>query len=446
MVRIDADDFLNPGLECIKPEEKTDAGETVTITLDDCLACSGCITSAEEIMLQQHNTQEVVNVLKTKKNEDFLFSKIVCSISAQAIASLATDANKDPQTFLREMMVILKNNGVDYVFDNSWSTTVALELNYQFLKNSIDEQSNNREEQGKLPILVSSCPGWVVYAEKTHGSWIVPYLCTVKSPQQILGAKIKKEDPKTYHFSVAPCFDKKLEAARKENTENEVKEVDVVISTQEFKDLLKELESGELGLSCEVSNNNFETFDNQNLDVDVMREFGDMQFLGSDGYSNYVYRRLEKDLGLDHSKITWSKYRKNKDFNETTLTTPTRTFNFAVAYGFKSIQQVIRQMKTNKCKYDFVEVMACPSGCLNGGGQIRLAKGTRDAQLMKLQEVEQFYLKHGLLSWMSGDFERGLNVDSKVHTNFKFRDPEAPEKVKTQAEKTMEMMVLGNNW
>lgn len=103
-------------------------------------------------------------------------------------------------------------------------------------------------------------------------------------------------------------------------------------------------------------------------------------------------------------------------------------------------------MKTNKCKYDFVEVMACPSGCLNGGGQIRLAKGTRDAQLMKLQEVEQFYLKHGLLSWMSGDFERGLNVDSKVHTNFKFRDPEAPEKVKTQAEKTMEMMVLGNNW
>lgn len=219
-----------------------------------------------------------------------------------------------------------------------------------------------------------------------------------------------------------------------------------MISTQEFKDLLKELESGELGLSCEVSNNNFETFDNQNLDVDVMREFGDMQFLGSDGYSNYVYRRLEKDLGLDHSKITWSKYRKNKDFNETTLTTPTRTFNFAVAYGFKSIQQVIRQMKTNKCKYDFVEVMACPSGCLNGGGQIRLAKGTRDAQLMKLQEVEQFYLKHGLLSWMSGDFERGLNVDSKVHTNFKFRDPEAPEKVKTQAEKTMEMMVLGNNW
>ena len=108
VVRIDADDFLNPGLECIKPEEKTDAGETVTITLDDCLACSGCITSAEEIMLQQHNTQEVVNVLKTKKNEEFLFSKIVCSISAQAIASLATDANKDPQTFLREMMVILK--------------------------------------------------------------------------------------------------------------------------------------------------------------------------------------------------------------------------------------------------------------------------------------------------------------------------------------------------
>ena len=104
VVRIDADDFINPGLECIKPPEKTTDGETVTITVDDCLACSGCITSAEEIMLQQHNTKEVIQALKSNS-----YSNVVCSISAQALASLAVDSNKNPQEFLRDTEFLSKN-------------------------------------------------------------------------------------------------------------------------------------------------------------------------------------------------------------------------------------------------------------------------------------------------------------------------------------------------
>ena len=74
-----------------------------------------------------------------------------------------------------------------------------------------------------------------------------------------------------------------------------------------------------------------------------------------------------------------------------------------------------------------------------------MPNATRDAQLKKLEDIEKFYLENGLLSWMKSGFDN-LNVDSKLHTSFKFLDPQAPEKVKTQAEKTMEMMVLGNNW
>ena len=88
--------------------------------------------------------------------------------------------------------------------------------------------------EAKLPMLASACPGWICYAEKTQGEYIIPYISRVKSPQQILGSLIKKDkNLNIYHISVQPCYDKKLEASRKDfyDEQRQQYDVDCVIST-----------------------------------------------------------------------------------------------------------------------------------------------------------------------------------------------------------------------
>lgn len=93
-----------------------------------------------------------------------------------------------------------------------------------------------------IPMLASSCPGWVCYAEKTHGSYILPYISTTKSPQQIMGSVIKHwvagnlGGRSIYHVSVMPCYDKKLEAARGDffDEKTQSRDVDCVITASNF--------------------------------------------------------------------------------------------------------------------------------------------------------------------------------------------------------------------
>ncbi len=100
------------------------------------------------------------------------------------------------------------------------------------MKNEFIERFRNNRQN--LPLLTSECPGWICYAEKTQGEYIIPYISRVKSPQQILASFIKKDsNVNIYHISIQPCFDKKLEASRQDfyNEKKEQYDVDCVIST-----------------------------------------------------------------------------------------------------------------------------------------------------------------------------------------------------------------------
>lgn len=129
----------------------------------------------------------------------------------------------------------------EFVFDTTFSREFSLieserEFVERFRKNELGSSDS------KLPILTSSCPGWICYAEKTHGSFILPYISRVKSPQQIMGSLVKDylcknvfdiTPDKIYHVTVMPCFDKKLESSRKDffNEFHQSKDVDCVLST-----------------------------------------------------------------------------------------------------------------------------------------------------------------------------------------------------------------------
>uniref|UniRef100_G1N1M8 Iron hydrogenase small subunit domain-containing protein n=1 Tax=Meleagris gallopavo TaxID=9103 RepID=G1N1M8_MELGA len=232
---------------------------------------------------------------------------------------------------------------------------------------------------------------WICYAEKTHGSFIIPYISTTKSPQQIMGSLIKGHfaeqqhlpPNKIYHVTVMPCYDKKLEASRPDffNQEYQTRDVDCVITTGE---VLKLLEQEKVSLS-DVAPAPLDTMFNSATEEELTGHSGG----GSGGYLEHIYKYAAKELfGIEVDTIQY-KPLKNKDFQEVTLEKDGAVLlHFALAYGFRNIQNLVQKLKRGKSPYHYVEVMACPSGCLNGGGQIKVeGEPSKDW----LQQVEKLY-------------------------------------------------------
>ncbi|KAJ8960017.1 hypothetical protein NQ318_009453 [Aromia moschata] len=231
-----------------------------------------------------------------------------------------------------------------------------------------------------LPMLASSCPGWVCYAEKTHGSYILPYIATTKSPQQIMGSIIKNwiahnlGDRPIYHITVMPCYDKKLEAAREDflNKETQSRDVDCVITAIELEQMLEKdgisldsLDNSTISQPWFVKGNN-------EISPFLTKHVGS----GSGGYADYIFKYAAEELfGEDIENLEYKSLR-NPDFREVLLQKEGKVLlRFAIANGFRNIQNLVQKLKRGKSQYHYVEVMACPSGCLNGGAQVRPGDG-----------------------------------------------------------------------
>ena len=235
-----------------------------------------------------------------------------------------------------------------------------------------------RLNTGSLPMMTSSCPGWICYAEKTHGDFILPYISQVKSPQQIMGSLVKNHlsqvvdtsPDRIYHMSVMPCFDKKLEASREDffNDIYKSRDVDLVITSLEIEAILEE------------KGVDFQSLAYSPLDKELSLIDKEGHLLGhagssSGGYLEHVYKYTASVLfNQNYDLIQPVEYKmlRNKDFQEVILMVHgEEKLRFAFAFGFRNIQNIVQKIKRKKCNYHFVEIMACPSGCVNGGGQIR---------------------------------------------------------------------------
>ncbi|XP_036395340.1 cytosolic Fe-S cluster assembly factor narfl isoform X1 [Megalops cyprinoides] len=412
----DLDDFITPSQECVKPvkvekkqgksvakiqieddgsyfqvnqDGKLQKLEKAKITLNDCLACSGCITSAESVLITQQSHEELYRVLQRNKQGSSEQMVVVVSVSPQSRASLAARFNLSSTDAGRRLTTFFRNLGVHHVFDTGFSRTFSLlESQREFI-----ERFQRREQDKKsLPMLASACPGWICYAEKTHGDFIIPYISTTRSPQQVMGSLVKSffaeqqglTPQQIYHVAVMPCYDKKLEASRSDFylTESETREVDCVITSGE---VLKMLELEGLPLS-DVDPGSLDTMFSSVCGDELLRHEGS----GSGGYLHHVYTHAAKELfGVEVKDITY-KTLKNKDFQEVTLEKDgTVLLRFAATYGFRNIQNLVQKLKRGRSPYHFVEVMACPSGCLNGGGQVRPLPDQSNKEL--LQQVEDLY-------------------------------------------------------
>jgi len=419
----DLDDFITPSQDCIKPVEvnkkvttnkgakikieadgsyfeETASGpkklEKASITLADCLACSGCITSAETVLIEQQSADQLYKIFQQKSEalkegkKDAPF--IVFSIGLQPILSLGHKAGLSIQDSAEKLAGFLKELGADLVLDTKlaedWS---ILEQQQEFLRKY--QSRVEGAKPGTHTVLSSICPGWVCYAEKTHGSWLLPHISQVKSAQQIMGSIVKQFLPlklgidlnRVYHVTVMPCFDKKLEASREDFLEEvtNTKDVDCVITTLEIEDMLNREQK--LLENC------------ANVKLDAIIDGFDSVIRsndgsGSGGYSDQLFRFMARNVFSQSLGSLTYKTLKNSDFREITLENDGKTvLKFAIANGFRNIQNLVQKLKRKRCDYDFVEILACPSGCLNGGAQLRPEQETSAKDL--ILSLEEKHLK-----------------------------------------------------
>jgi len=395
----DLDDFITPSQECIKPvqvdkkpvEKTSKTGAKIKIesdgsyieelndgtkkklpkaqiTLADCLACSGCITSAESILIEQQSSVELRKIFLSKIANEGQIKKIVVSLQIQPIISLAQKFNLSVESTVLKLVKYFKNLGADFVYDLKLAEDMAL-IEHQ--RELFEAYNSGR----KKPLISSACPGWVCYAEKTHGNWILPHISQVKSAQQIMGSLVKDHLAKkfqvspenVYHLTLMPCFDKKLEASRPDffNEKTNSHDVDLVITTVEVEQMLSE---DNLNLP-ELDTMPLDTLGSESISKTSIKT---NRGSGSGGFTENLFIAAAKELfGEDVNGIQY-KILKNSDFQELSLCQDGQTkLSFAIANGFRNIQNLVQKMKRKRCHYDFVEVMACPSGCLNGGAQIR---------------------------------------------------------------------------
>jgi iron only hydrogenase large subunit-like protein len=306
----------------------------------------------------------------------------VVSISPESRASFAAHFGLSLAATHGKLVTLLRMLGADRVLDMQLARRVAvLESRVEF-----EEHLRSCEREGRArPLLASSCPGWICFAEKSHPE-ALPYVSRVRSPQQIMGQLVKKrlaseagwEPARVYHACLMMCYDKKLEATRDDFCEEGVRQVDTVLASSELLTVLRER-----GIRFEELE---ESADPGGERADLR---GDTE--GSGSQAADLFRHAAWALhGVRVEQVPF-KAGRNPDVREAVLEVGGRAvLKVGIANGFRNIQNLVRKLKTTDLH--FVEVMACPSGCLNGGGQIRAENAAdREEARAKLRAVTSVF-------------------------------------------------------
>ena len=261
---------------------------------------------------------------------------------------------QDGENVMGKIVAALRRMGFDEVFD----TTLGADLT---VMEETAEFIERLENGGKLPLITSCCPGWIQYCEKKHPEFL-PNVSTCRSPMQMMGSLIKDDaatkGKKVFHVAVMPCTAKKFEASRPEFMKNGEPDVDVVITTQELILMIKE------------SGINFAELEPEAIDMPLGTVSGAGVIFGvTGGVTEAVLRRVSENKSRGALlQIANMGQRGSEGIKEFDIPYGDRTLNIAVVSGLANAERVLLRSEAGE-KFDFIEIMACPGGCVNGGGQ-----------------------------------------------------------------------------
>lgn len=258
-----------------------------------------------------------------------------------------------------KMVAALKRLGFDKVFDtNTGADFTIMEEGTEFIQR-LNENYN-------LPMITSCSPGWVRYVEANYPENI-KYLSSCKSPHEMFGALIKTYyaeknniDPeKIYVVSVMPCIAKKYERQRTELKNNGMYDVDCVLTTRELARMIKQ------------ANIEFSELENEEFDNPMGEATGAAAIFGVTGGVMEAALRTASEIlsGEELEDIDFKQVRGEEGIRRAILKIGERDIKVVVANGLGNAQIIMEEIKSGKADYQFVEIMACPGGCIMGGGQ-----------------------------------------------------------------------------
>ena len=332
---------------------KMTVGTTFNVPISEsrCVGCGQCAAVCPTgAIVVKNDTGKIWKLLNDPDK------KVVVQIAPAVRVGIGDKlGQKDGENLMGKIVAALKRMGVDEVFDTATGAdlTVMEEAN---------ELLSRLESEEKLPLFTSCCPAWIQYAEKNHPE-LMQNISTCRSPMEMFGSVLKEEnkqsDRQVIVVAVMPCTAKKFEAARDEFKENGVPYVDYVITTQELIQMIREA-----GIV-------FSELEPEAIDMPFGTQSGAGVIFGvTGGVTEAVIRRLSDNKSVSALRaIAFNGVRGMQGLKETSIMYGEREVKIAVVSGLKNAEDLIKRIQSGEAYYDFVEVMACPGGCVCGAGQ-----------------------------------------------------------------------------
>lgn len=365
--KIGAIDCINRGFEsCISTVGDHSLNDV------NCTNCGQCIQACPTGALHEKETIDDVWV-KLKDPDTYV---VVQTAPAVRIALGEEFGMPIGTNVTGKMVTALKRLGFNKVFDtNTGADFTIMEEANEFIE--------RLKENDSLPMITSCSPGWVKYIEMNYPE-LLSHLSTCKSPHQMFGALIKtyfakKEGispEKIYVVSVMPCIAKKFERQRTEMKNDGLYDVDNVITTRELSRMIKQ------------ANIEFDKLEDSTFDNPMGEATGAAAIFGTTGGVMEAALRTAQDTltGNDLPKIEFEQVRGGEGIKRATINIAGKDIKVVAASGLANAQKIMEEIKSGKADYQFVEIMACPGGCVMGGGQpIKSSKIRREVDVRKLR-------------------------------------------------------------
>ncbi|MBU3109737.1 ferredoxin hydrogenase [Clostridium gasigenes] len=330
----------------------------------NCLLCGQCVAACPvDALSEKSHTDRVKEALANQ--EKHVIVAMAPSVRA-AMGELfkmgyGVDVTGKLYTALRKL-------GFDKIFDINFGADMTI-------MEEATELVKRVKENGPFPMFTSCCPSWVRQVENYYPELLVN-LSSAKSPQQIFGAASKTYYPtisdidpaRVYTVTIMPCTAKKYEADREEMQNNGLRNIDAVITTRELAKMIKDAKI------------DFANLEDSEVDLAMGEYSGAGAIFGATGGVMEAALRSAKDFleGEHLENIEYEEVRGLKGIKEATVEIAGHNYNVAVVNGASNLFEFINSGMIKNKQYHLVEVMACPGGCVNGGGQPHVSADERE--------------------------------------------------------------------
>jgi NADH-quinone oxidoreductase subunit G/NADP-reducing hydrogenase subunit HndD len=327
----------------------------IPIAESSCTYCGQCVAVCPTAALTEvNNTGKVWAALSDP-------DKYVIVQTAPAVRVAVGELfGMEPGTIVTgKMVTALRRMGFNAVFDTDFAADLTI-------LEEASELVHRLEHNGRLPMLTSCCPAWVKFFEHQFPDLLdIPSTC--KSPHIMFGTiaktfyadKLGLDPKKIVVVSVMPCVAKKAEAARKELTKEENSNVDIVITTREFGAMLKE------------SGIDFTNLPDSDFDKMLGESSGASVIFGTTGgvIEAAVRTAYEWLTGEELKNVEFTEMRGIKGIREATVKIKDMELKIGIAHELGNARKLLQDIRDGKSQYHAIEIMACPGGCIGGGGQ-----------------------------------------------------------------------------